>query len=187
MKEYKLHSHGDNWVHFRSDQKSSIESFSVTYCHDGTVCMHGDYGCLAWQREWFPKQFDYGFPAELTGISYFASKVVRASDSQKIEEWTQERAIKDIENVIKQCIEDGDDTDSEFNAFNGMHDKLKSCEYTEHEFGEEFFAYDIETESWSDVGIDYTDIFKHKFECLKQVSEQILNVLRSDTPATLTE
>ena len=185
MKDYKLHSKGDNWFHFRSDKKSAMESFSVTYCHDGTVCMHGDYGCLAWQREWFPNHLDYGFPAELTGIDYFASKVVRASESQKIREWSQENAIKDIENTLKTYIKNGDDDDDEyFKAFTEMLEKLKSCEYAEHEFATDFFDYDIDTDSWSDVGIDFTDIFIFKFNCLKSVSYQILN---SDLPTTLTE
>ena len=182
MKEYKLHSKGVNWFHFRLDQKSSMESFSITYCHDGTVCMHGDYGCLAWQREWFPKHLDYGFPAESTGIDYFASKVVRASDSQKIREWTQENAIKDIKNTLKTYIEDGDDDDDQYlKAFTEMLEKMKSCEYNQHEFSEEFLEYDIDTDSWVDIGIDYTDIFKHKFKCLKFVQNQILN---SDLPTT---
>ena len=180
MNEYNLHSKGDNWFHFRLKLNSSMESFSVTYCHDGTVFMHGDYGCLAWQREWFPEHFDYGFPAELTGIDYFASKVVRASDSQKIREWTHENAIKDIENTLKTHIEDGDD-DQYLKAFTEMLEKMKSCEYSQHEFSEEFFEYDIDTDSWGDVGIDYTDIFKHKFKCLKSVSDKILNAINSDT------
>jgi len=45
MTKFELHSHahGDNWFHFRNDLGSVMESFSVTYCHDGTVCMTGDY------------------------------------------------------------------------------------------------------------------------------------------------
>lgn len=187
MKEYNLHSKGDNWFHFRSDQNSTMESFSITYCHDGTVCMHGDYGCLSWQRSWFPEQFDYGFPAELTGIDYFASKIVRASDSQKIREWTQENATKDIENTLKTYIEDGDhDDDPYLKAFTEMLEKMKSYEYNQHEFSEEFFAYDIDTDSWVDIGIDYTGIFKHKLKCLKSVSDKILNAINSDTPSQYT-
>jgi len=179
MKEYNLHSHGDNWFHFRSNQNSSMESFSVTYCHDGTVCMHGDYGCLAWQREWFPEHFDYGFPAELTGIDYFASKVVRASESQKIKEWTQENAIKDIEVMLKRWVEDGDDTNAEFKFLQTMLNNLKSVEYGEHEFINEVMDEDIDTEMWCDIGVDYTDIFKFKFNCLKLASDQILKELNT--------
>lgn len=180
-KKYELHSYGLNWFHFRSKQTSTIDSFSVTYCHDGTVVMHGDYGCLAWQRNWFPKHIEYGFPCESTGIDYFASKVVRASDSQKIKEWKQKTAVSDIEAYIKYSIEYGDD-DDDFNSFNEILVNLKSCEYNESEFVSECFERNIDSEAWSEFGIDYTNIFKHKFECLKAVSAQILNVVEINTP-----
>lgn len=178
MKEYKLHSHGKNWYHFRSDLTNTMESFSITYLHDGTIVMHGDYGCLAIQREWFPRHRDYGFPSKDSGIGYFAEKVVRASDSQKIQEWTHENAVKDLKDAIQQYADDDEEHDIYYSAYVHMLKELESIEYSEHEFAEEFMIFDIDTDAWSDMGIDYTDIFKHKFECMKSVSDIILQTIQ---------
>lgn len=96
MREFKIHSIGDNWYHFRSNMHSSMESFSITYTHDGTVVMTGDMGVLAWQRRIFPDNPDYGFPDKNTGLAYFSEKIVRAEEAQKIRTWDREEAKKDI-------------------------------------------------------------------------------------------
>lgn len=180
MKEYKLHSHGKDWYHFRYDLTNTMESFSITYLHDGTIVMHGDYGCLAVQREWFPNNCDYGFPSKDSGIGYFAEKVVRAEDSQKIREWTHENTVKDLKDAIQQYGDNYEEHDVYYNAYLHMLKELESIEYSEHEFAEEFMKFDIDTDAWSDMGIDYTDIFKHKFECMKSVSDIILQTIQDD-------
>ncbi len=101
MNDYKLHSRGENWFHFRKDLNSVMESFSITYCHDGTVVMTGDYGCLVWRREYFSDRVDYGFPSKETWIGYFAEKVVRAEDDQNIKFWKRELAAEEIKEDIE--------------------------------------------------------------------------------------
>lgn len=91
-----VYQSGENWIHFRCDPRSMMDSFSVTYCYDGAVCMTGDMGCLVWQRKWFPKEPDYGFPYADTGIDYFAEKIVRAEESQVIRSWDRDVAVIDI-------------------------------------------------------------------------------------------
>ena len=181
MKEYKLHSHGKNWFHFRADLTHTMESFSITYLHDGTVVMHGDYGTLAWQRDWFPEHLDYGFPHKGTYIGYFAEKIVRAEDSQHIREWTQDNAIRDLKEAILQYIDDGDEFDDCYHAYVEMLAKMEDVEYSEHEFVEEFMEHDIDSEDWSDMGIDYTEIFRHKFECLISVYDVIMECVKKNT------
>ena len=106
--EYILHSRGEEWFHFRIAPESLIESFSVTYCHDGTVFMTGDLGCLTWRRPWFPDRPDYGFPSDESGIGYFAEKVVRSDSEQKIHEWTTDKAMWDMREAMfpDRCVED---------------------------------------------------------------------------------
>ena len=58
--------------------------------------MTGDMGCLTWQREYFPKKPDYGFPFDTTGIDYFSEKIVRSEESQIIKSWSKDLAIQHI-------------------------------------------------------------------------------------------
>jgi len=171
---YTLHSTGENYVHFRKDPKSAMESFSVTYCHDGTVCMTGDMGCLAWRREYFPKIMDYGFPYADTGIDYFAEKIVRAGESQRIRTWDREFAIIDIENAI---LEPRDEADRDTLVYvMGCLSGYESDDYGQFQMLEEFenHVHSIETEETCSFGMDYTTMFKMRFEMLKSVSPLIL-------------
>lgn len=179
--KFKLHSKGDNWYHFRMYPNSAIESFSITYCHDGTVCMTGDYGCLCWQRLFFPKHLDYGFPDEQTYISYFAEKIVRAEESQKIKTWKLDFAQKQIKETIEEYqyekCEDG------VKALKCILDQLNYNE-SEGDYGyiqmlEAFNSldYHIESEIFYEYGRCYTDQFTRQFEMIQSVSDLILEVV----------
>ena len=184
MDKYKLHSHGDNWFHFRKNMDSAMESFSVTYCHDGTVCMTGDYGCLCWQREFFPKRLDYGFPGKDTWIGYFAEKIVRAEQDQKIHTWKKDLAIKDIEQSIKEREEEeirAAVDQKEIEALESALDALDCTEdgdYGYNQMLEIFSGRGIELEDYSKYGRCYTDAFTFKFERLVSVSDTIIEAIK---------
>lgn len=127
LRKHSLHSRGANWFHFRSDPHSAIESFSITYCHDGSVCMTGDMGCLVWQREYFPKTPDYGFPYPGTGIDYFAEKIVRAGGSQVIRSWNLDAAINDIAAALRE-----DRAEEDREVLSHVHDRLSGFESGEY-------------------------------------------------------
>jgi hypothetical protein len=178
--KYQLHSSGENWFHFRKDLNSMMESFSVTYCHDGTVCMTGDYGCLSWRREWFSGRIDYGFPGKLSGIGYFAGKVVRAEENQKIKTWKRELAVKEIDEAIAN--KDGEWSDAHVQAFKNVSDRMNYFEDGEYGHIQMMEAFNddksgIELEYFADLGVDYTDSFKFKYELLTSVSDMILQAV----------
>ena len=167
VEQFKLHSQGANWFHFRKDLGSLIESFSVTYCHDGTVCMTGDMGCLTWQRIYFPEKPDYGFPYKGTGIGYFAEKVVRGGECQVITEWDKELADKQIKYTIEERKADERDEDGEYGYF----EMLTNFSDIPH---------DIESEEWCEYGRRYSKSFEMRFELLKSVSDLILEAVAED-------
>lgn len=173
--DYTLHSRGDNWFHFRIEPRSALESFSVTYCHDGSVCMTGDMGCLVWQRIYFPEKPDYGFPYPGTGIGYFAEKIVRAEVSQSIRSWNRDVATTDIQAAL--CEEDRDEKDRELLLWVlGCLSGFESGDYGYIQMLEEFNngSHNIECEEYCEFGRGYSDSFKLRFELLKSVSDQIL-------------
>lgn len=178
--EFKLHSSGENWFHFRLNQDSAMESFSITYCHDGTVVMHGDYGVLAWQREFFPERLDYGFPNKDTWIGYFAEKVVQAEHDQNIRTWKKEDAIVEIKKKIEEYQEEEDNL-----TVAGLKEVLEELDYFEDgDYGYiqmlEVFNSKcglLESETFTTFGRCYTEAFERKFEMLVSVSEQILDVI----------
>lgn len=173
--KHTLHSRGENWFHFRIDPLSAIESFSVMYCHDGSVCMTGDMGCLVWQREYFPKKPDYGFPYPGTGIDYFAEKIVRAEESQVIQSWNRDVAINDIKEALLR--EDWAEEDRE--VLLRVCDRLsgfESGEYGYFQMLEVFYdlPHNIECEEMCEYGWGYSELFKLRFELLKSVSDLII-------------
>lgn len=181
MGEFKLHSYGKDWFHFRKNLDSIMESFSVTFCHDGTICMTGDYGCLSWRREFFSGIADYGVPNKETGIAYFAEKVVRAEEEQKIKDWKSERAIREITDTIHD--EEFGWSERDIEALNYVLGELGGFENGEYGYSQMIEAFSntgIESEYYGDFGRDYTDRFKMKFEMLKSVSELILNVVNKN-------
>ena len=173
--DYLLYSRGDNWFHFRTKEAGQFNSFSVTYIHDGTVCMTGDLGCLAWRRLWFPDRPDYGFPSDESGIGYFAEKVVRSDSEQKIHEWTTDKAMWDMRWAMfpDRCIED-------IHAMVSMCEDMTYGDWNYDRMMEEFCdRYPcIDMEEVCEFGIDYTPIFKLRFEVLKSVSDLILGYIK---------
>lgn len=184
MSKYKLHSWGENWFNFRTDLKSTYNSFSITYCHDGTVCMTGDMGCLSWIRH-SPDRPDYGFPYDETGISYFAEKIVRAEEMQHIRTWKRDITRADIQEAMKSYREMGCANEiTVFKEILGILDMMDDCEHGTHGQYEMIDAFmerthDIEGEDYCSYGECYTDSFKRSFEMLQSVSSLILEVVRS--------
>lgn len=182
MDKYLLHSHApdNSWFHFRKDLNSAMESFSITYAHDGTVCMTGDYGCLSWRREWFSGRTDYGFPSEATFIGYFSEKVVRAEQDQKIRTWKKSIAIKDIEGMIQEAQkEEEDDIIEALEDVMGQLDYFEDGEYGYIQMLEAFTKVNcrLDSEDYYGFGKCYTDMFIMKFKMLCSVSDQIIEVV----------
>lgn len=184
MPEYKLHSCGENWLHFRTDLKSTYDSFSITYCHDGTVCMTGDMGCLSWIRH-SPDGPDYGFPYEETGISYFAEKIIRAEEMQHIRTWKGDVARADILDAMKSYREMGCANEiTVFNEILEILDMMDDCEHGTHGQYEMIDAFmerthDIEGEDYCSYGECYTDAFVRNFEMLRSVSNVVLEAVKT--------
>lgn len=169
--KYILHSKGENWFHFRTNPNTLLESFSVTYCHDGTIFMSGDMGCLAWQREYFPKNPDYGFPYVETGIDYFAEKVVRADVDQKIHAWDSGNARNDITDALSTYRSEDD-----MDVLRCVCEELRYGDWVQVQMVDIFdgMFHDIGLEEICEFGMDYTNIFKMRFEMLRSVSDLIL-------------
>ena len=180
MNKYQLHSSGENWFHFRKDLDSMMESFSVTHCHDGTVCMTGDYGCLSWHREGFSGKADYGFPNKLSGIGYFAQKVVRAEEDQHIKTWKQDKAKQDILKTIED--DDAPWDIQQISFLRGILEDIDGYE-SDGEYGyiQMLEAFNksslIDSETFCEFGRCYTDSFKWKYDILTSVSDQILRAI----------
>ena len=178
LDEYELHSKGDNWFHFRVKPNEYNESFSVTYCHDGTVCMTGDMGTLTFQRLYFPDVFDYGFPNDKTNLGYFAEKVGRSDAAHEIKTWNVEVARRDIKEAIETYTE-YKDCEKELEVLNdvlGMIDGFESGEYGRIQMIEMFYneTHQIESEDFLTYGDCYTESFKMRFKMLQSVSDIIL-------------
>jgi len=179
LSKYKLHSKGENWFHFRVKPNEYNESFTVTFCYDGIVCMTGDMGVLAWQRTYYPEVYDYGFPNSETNMAYFAEKIVRAEESQKIKTWDIEVARSDIRDAIKTYTEYGDckkeievlkDVLDSIDGFeNGEYGRVQMIRMFEDE------THELETEDFCYYGDCYTDHFEMRFKMLQAVSDQILD------------
>lgn len=182
--KYLLHSHApdNSWFHFRKDMNSAMESFSISYIHDGTVCMTGDYGCLCWQRGLFPDEIDYGFPNNETSIGYFREKVMKAEHDQKILTWKKSIAIQEIKDSILEHENDEFDDDYKValeNILDAMDLFEDYGEYGQFQMREAFNKAEcrIDPEDYYNYGVCYTDAFIMKFKMLCSVSEQILNVI----------
>jgi hypothetical protein len=160
MLDFRLHSKGENWWHFRKDLDSIARSFTVTVVHDGTVVLSGDYYLLAFRCEWDARR---NFPNNETGIDYFAEKVITPTT-----EWNFEAAIEDLKDSIKENT----DGISLINERLAKVDDWSECE-TQSEFitqcRNEFD--NLEVEDCVGFGVRYTDRFKHQFELLKFWSE----------------
>lgn len=104
-KKYKLHSKGENWWHFRTDQKSIMESFTVSRVHDGTIILTGDMGCLAHRRTYFKE--DTPFPCNGTSLNYFLGKVYHEFECYIFD---PEEAIKDLKKDLKETYFEGCNT-----------------------------------------------------------------------------
>ena len=185
MKEFKLHSRGENWFHFRVNLGSMIESFSITYCHDGTICMTGDYGCLCWRRnyDFLPKGADYGFPAEGVYINYFAEKVVRAEESQRIKTWKRELAISQIlESIEEYRCEGNDMAVEELESICEKIDYFEDGDYGYIQMLEMFDqnVYCVNSEFFCEIGQTYTNMFRIQFDMIQSVSHLILEAIRED-------
>lgn len=177
MKEYTLHSKGENWYHFRAHQDSICESFTVSYLHDGTCVLSGDYGTLTWKRQCFPPKLDYGFPGKDTHIHYFAEKICEFPDNfQKITFWNKTKAIEQIKKVLE-----------EYEDIEAKQELIAALERTNAGIQGEMEMYDLLQEyypsgDWweGNYGEDYTDHFKFQFAILQQVSDVIYEDKRGE-------
>jgi len=180
--KYKLHSSGSNWFHFRRNPDSMCESFTITYIHDGTVVMSGDYGTLAWRRYGFPKDddYDYGFPAMNTNIGYFAEKVVQWGVPQKIKDWKSDRAREEIAEYFREHEEEYPDKEKVREFLEDLHFSYDDGEYGMVEMIDQLHDFDRDND-WTDghvFGEGYSEGFIFRYELLKLVSEQILEEVR---------
>lgn len=187
--EYKLfNSDGKTFFDFRSRPESRCEGFTVSYLDDGTSVMSGDYGCLCWKRG---SSKDYGFPDKHTNSGYFSEKVTIAEDRLRIKTWDPELAEKEIKKHFKDVIAESDDKEENARIRQFVRDlSLSSDWYTDTEFcviGENEMLEQLNEFNpqgdWTDghiFGERYTDRFVFQFECLKSVSEQILQRVKEE-------
>lgn len=170
--DYELIEEGENFWHFREDPESIMESFTVTLIHDGTVVLTGDYGVLAFRREYFPKDLKclIGFPNEKTDIGYFAGKVCRHGCPFKIEDWFVDVAVEELKEHLKDYYADEGCSDKDKHE---LLEEIKHIEYGGdvglHEMLEILYKFDNDGD-WTDgriIGVDYTHRFKFYFELLK--------------------
>jgi len=185
MKEYKLYERGENWFHFRANLGSMIESFSITYCHDGTVCMTGDYGCLCWRRQYspLPARPDYGFPDKDIDIAYFAEKVIRAEEAQRIKTWNKELAHSQMIEAIEDYRSEGDKESAEKLEF--VCNELSYFEDEDYGYIQMLEAFmdgdcTIESEYFYEFGQTFSNMFRLRFEMIQSVSHLILEALQED-------
>jgi hypothetical protein len=183
--EFKLHSKGENWFHFRVKPDSICESFTVSYLQDGTVVMSGDYGNLVWRRSCFPASPDYGFPGEDTNLSYFAEKVICCEHRLRIQQWDADLARQELNEHFKERIDEEEDPDEKAELRDFMENIDISDEYGSDNpemsvIGEAKMMDQLNqfnsAGSWGECafGERYTDHFQFQFECLKSVSNLIL-------------
>lgn len=105
---FQIFDKGENWWTFRRNPNSFEQSFTVTILQDGTVTLTGDYGFLAFQRDWYPKDkgrpFDslWGFPATGTNITYFIEKIKALEVGTSVMDWDEERAYAEIKAVLRK-------------------------------------------------------------------------------------
>ena len=57
IKEFKLHSKGENWFHFRKDPDSIMESFSITYFAEKVVRAE-DQKIKTWKKDLAVKEIE---------------------------------------------------------------------------------------------------------------------------------
>ncbi len=178
--KYKLHSKAkDNtWFHFRENLNSLCESFTISYLSDGTCVMSGDYGTLTWQRNSFAEaqkgNYDYGFPGEDTGISYFAEKVCQYGIKQIIKGFDIEQAWKELE---EYCIDNEIFSKNKIQEFKNYSDWCSDM--SEEEFIK-FLRDDLDlSDSWElNLGVGYNSAFSYRFNMLKSVSQTILDEVK---------
>lgn len=176
--EFKLfNTDGKTFFDFRSDPNSRMEAFVITFCDDGTVVMTGDYGVLAWKRNYHQAEDsdlerDYGFPDKRTNINYFAEKICQHGVSQQIKDWNVEQAIIDLEEYFKENDFDIDKVKEVIERVNSLSNNEQRRMYD--------ILHDVfPDEGWEvSFGEDYTEHFKFMFEVLQSVSEQILEVVK---------
>lgn len=175
--KFLVHSKGDNWIHFRKDLDSGMESFTVTFIYDGTVVMTGDYGTLSWQRDHFPKTPDYGFPGNGTNIGYFTEKISQYGIPEKIKEFKKEYFIDDVKEFIKNNGDEKSAAEDAEKLQQFLEDIHYKEDFQEYEILEEYREH-FEDYDYSEMGHRYTEHFVFMFECLKSVSADINMELR---------
>lgn len=167
--EHHVHSHGDNWIHFRTPNQSLAYSFTVSYLHDGTTVFSGDLGTLVWRKE--PWHIHIGFPFEFTDIGYFTEKCKLAEHDQKIKEFDLGQAIQKVKEYYSN---DTDMTDERLSEYIDLLERLDDLEWQEYSWKREelFYEYmrDFDCDSWEYDFRDYTFHFRLKYELLKKYS-----------------
>lgn len=171
--------------HFRLKKTpdSILKSFTVTCIWDGTCVMSGDLGPLMWQRD-YHRGPTYGFPNSETGLSYFAEKCHNADHNQKTEEWSAEKAIRDLKEHFAEYQHDDPDfykPESIENLFQASDcwDRYGNSEPGYVQMLEDLDEY-IPGDDWYEYkfGYDWDGIFVQKFELLKSVAPLILEATR---------
>ncbi len=186
--EHFLHSkYGDENTtsfHFRLKKTpdSIIDSFSLTCIWDGTCVMSGDLGPLMWQQN-YHRGPTYGFPNSETGLSYFAEKCHNADHDQKTEEWSTEKAIRDL----KEHFAESQQEDPGFYNQGSIDDLFNTSDCWDQYGGSEagysqmLGALDdfLPGGDWYEYrfGYDWDTHFVRKFNLLKSVAPLVLEAI----------
>ncbi len=172
---YKLVEHGADFFHFRRGVESIMGAFTISFLHDGTIVLSGDYGLLAWKRNYYPPHKDL-FPFDDTNIGYFAEKVF---NSFNIKSCSMERALKEIEAFFRDEYFDEQQYKENEEKIKELLDEIEGCDYDDdtimqHHFYNVLSESDFDTDWHEDTwGMGYTNHFRFQYSFLKKAMKLI--------------
>lgn len=173
--------------HFRLKKtpNSILESFTVTCIWDGTCVMSGDLGPLTWQQN-YHRGPTYGFPNFETGLTYFAEKCNNADHNQKTEQWSAEKATKDLKEHFKESQHDDPGFYNQGSIDDLFNVSSRWDNYGDTDTGYAMMLDDLEDflpgDDWHEYrfGYDWDTHFVRKFNLLKSVAPLILEAISKD-------
>lgn len=103
-RKYFVSEMGEEFWHFKSEAGMMSGSFTVSIIHDGTIIFTGDYGVIAFRRDYFPKNREplKYFPNIGVSIDYFAEKVCGIDAHDGFKKYDSEIAPTQVREALKE-------------------------------------------------------------------------------------